>query len=113
MFVLCYQVIRSLESWEPTLSRQQLVDRIVYNYYTQGKFEELAALVRSLVEESVLVLASKSVGLAIRALAAMKNEPENVDVSFNLETGVSEVFFNTYSTCFPYRNTDNRLVSLD
>ena len=80
MYVV-HQLLRSLESWEPTLSRQELVHRIIGIYCEQEKFKEVIALVQPLVEENVLDLAYKTVYRLIKALAKTVYVTENAEVN--------------------------------
>ena len=73
--------MQSLESWEPELSRQELMHRIIGIYCDQEKFEEVIALVRLLLEENVLVLAYKTVYRLLRALAKTEYVNENAEVN--------------------------------
>ena len=82
MFVcIVLQLLRSLESWEPELSRQELVHRIITIYIEQEKFEEAMALARLLMEENVLDLAYKTVHRLIKAVAHTELKTENAEVT--------------------------------
>ena len=75
------QLLQSLESWEPELSRQELVHRIIGIYIDQEKFEEAIALARLLVEENVLDLAYKTVYRLIKGVAHTELKDENAEVN--------------------------------